>query len=255
MSPSTPLRQRGHNTFRPRKTAMLVAQRMVSEITDGRLAPGTPLPPEREMLENYGVARGTLREALRFLEMQGIITIRTGPGGGPVVAQPESRHLASVMALHMQIAHASFRAVLEAREVLEPVMARQAALHIGDAELEALHASTEHMAANIDDVEEFLTENERFHALIASASGNELFALVIASLNWIVDATPLGVEYPRKQREAVAREHQAIYEAIARRDAAEAERAMAQHIGDFARYLRKQYPEVVDADLRWEQVG
>jgi GntR family transcriptional regulator, transcriptional repressor for pyruvate dehydrogenase complex len=254
MATTIPMRKRGHNNFRPQKTAMLLAQRIVGEISERDLAPGTPLPPEREMLESYGIARGTLREALRFLEIQGVITIKTGPGGGPIVAEPESRHLASVIAMRLQLTHTHFRAVLEAREVLEPVLARQAAERITDDQLEELRESTERMKLRIEDVEAFLAENEFFHTLIARGSGNEFFSLVIASLNWIVDATPLGVEYPRKTREAVWKEHVHIYEAIAARDAAAAEQAMVSHIGDFARYLRKKYPEVVEAELRWDQV-
>ena len=76
---------RERNAFRPQKTAILLAQRIVGEITDQNLAPGTLLLPEREMLQRYGVARGTLREALRFLEIQGVLTIKPGPSGGPTV--------------------------------------------------------------------------------------------------------------------------------------------------------------------------
>jgi GntR family transcriptional repressor for pyruvate dehydrogenase complex len=252
MSTPMPLRQRSHNSFRPQKTAMLLAQRIVGEITDRDLPAGTPLPPERDMLEAYGVARGTLREALRFLEIQGVITIKTGPGGGPIVAKPESRHLASVIAMRLQLTHTPFRAVLEAREVLEPAFARQAAERISDEEIAALHESVVRMREQIEDVDAFLSENETFHALVASAAGNEFFSLVIASLNWIVDATPLGVEYPRKQREAVAKEHVRIADAIAARDPDAAEAAMRAHIGDFAAYLKKKYPDVVDAALRWD---
>lgn len=255
MTNPTPLRQRGNNNFRPQKVAVLVAQRIVGEISNGRLQPGSPLAPEREMLETYGVARGTLREALRFLEMQGVITIKPGPGGGPIVSTPESRHLASVIAMRLQLTHTSFRAVLEAREVLEPALARQAAERITDEQVELLRESTVRLQEHIEDVDRFLAENEHFHSLIASAAGNEVFSLVIASLNWIIDATPLGVEYPRKSREAVAKEHVHIYEAIAARNPAAAEAAMSAHIGDFANYLRKKYPEVVAAPLRWDQVA
>lgn len=74
---------------KPKKTAILVAQRIVDEIVDQDLQPGAPLLPERVMLPRYGVARGTLRESLRILETYGLITIKTGPGGGPVVADAD----------------------------------------------------------------------------------------------------------------------------------------------------------------------
>lgn len=247
-------RSRGRNGFRPRKTATLLAQRIVGEIADRNLAPGAPLPPEREMLEEYGVARGTLRESLRFLEIQGVITIKTGPGGGPIVGRPESRHFASTIAMMLQLTHTSFRSVLEARVVLEPALARRAAERISEADREQLHGSLTAMREHIDDIDFFLNENERFHGIVAQAAGNQVFALVITSLNWICDGTPLGVEYPLKSREAICREHARIYQAISSRDPDRAAAAMAVHIGDFAAYLEREYPHVVDAPLRWDQV-
>ena len=253
--PPTPQhRSRGRSSLRPRKTATVLAQRIVGEISDRDLAPGTPLPPEREMLETYGVARGTLREALRFLEIQGVITIKTGPGGGPIVGRPGSRHFASTIAMTLQLTHTSFRSVLEARAVLEPALARRAAERISDADLERLHGSLVDMRERIEDVDFFLNENERFHEIVAEGAGNQVFALVITSLNWICDGTPLGVEYPLASREAVCKEHARIYRAISRRDPDRAAAAMAVHIGDFATYLERRYPRVVDAPLRWDQI-
>lgn len=245
---------RSRDRFRPRKTAALLAQRIVGEITERELRPGAPLPPEREMLEDYGVARGTLREALRFLEIQGVITMKTGPGGGPVVDRPGSRHLASTMAMMLQLEHTNFRSVLEARVVLEPALARRAAERITEAELEPLHDSLERMKAELDDIFVFRAENERFHALIAEAAGNPVFQMIISSLNWIVDGTALGVEYPPESRKAVAREHGRIYKAIAARDPDRAAAAMTVHMADYVAYLAARYPNVIDAPLRWDQV-
>jgi DNA-binding FadR family transcriptional regulator len=252
--PTVVHRSRGRDGYRPRKTATLLAQRIVAEIADRALPVGTPLRPEREMLEQYGVARGTLREALRFLEIQGVITIKTGPGGGPIVARPEPRHLASSIAIMLQLTHSSFRSVLEARAVLEPVLARTAAEHISDESLKGLHESLDAMRNHIDDVDFFLAENERFHALVAEAAGNQVFALLITSLNWISDGVPLGVEHPIELREAVCKEHARIYQAIGRRAPDRAASAMAAHIGGFATYLERNFPRLVDAPLRWDQV-
>jgi len=206
------------------------------------------------MLAEFGVARGTLREALRFLEIHGVITIKTGPGGGPMVARPGSRHLGGIIAMMMQLEHASFESVLEARATIEPTLARSAAEQISDGAANDLYESIQRMRDNIEDGDFFLAENERFHAAVSTASGNDLLAMVIGSLSWICDASPLGVEYPPESREAVIEMHTKIADAIAAHNPDAAEREMALHIESFEIYLAKRYPQVIGDPIRWDQL-
>lgn len=255
-TPSTKRRRQSSRlNNRPKNTAMLLAQKIVGEITDDELGPGTPLPPESQMLADYGVARGTLREALRFLEIQGVITIKTGPGGGPVVGGADSRALGSMIAMLLQMQHTPFRAIVEARQVIEPVLAAKAALRVEPAELAEIHDSILRMEERLDDLGFFLEENQNFHSLIANAAGNQVFGLMIQSLSWITDGTPLGVEYRLEQRASVTKEHRRIYHAVESKDPEQAEAAMRVHLGDFARYLDRYYASVMDAPVRWEQVS
>lgn len=250
--PTVPPRPR-KGIEKPRKTATLVAQRIVREIADGQLAPGTPLLSEREMLAEYGVARGTLREALRFLEIQGVLSIKTGPGGGPVVNERSASNIANIIALFLQLEGAPFRAVVEARMVLEPTLAGKAALRITDEQIDALHDSLERGRDAIDDEEAFLAENDVFHALIAHAAGNQVFEMLILSLKWISHGGPLGVRYTERSRKAVCAEHARIYQALRARDSDRASAAMAGHVGDFAAYLERYYPQLMDAPVRWDE--
>jgi DNA-binding FadR family transcriptional regulator len=75
---------------RPERAAVRIARKLVSEIRRRGLRPGTQLAAEHRMVEDLGVARATVREALRFLELQGALRIKAGPGGGPVVRAPRS---------------------------------------------------------------------------------------------------------------------------------------------------------------------
>lgn len=254
MSPTQTRTASRRNGHKPKKTATLLAQRIVGEIADGHLAPGTPLESEKEMLERYQLARGTLREALRFLEIQGVIQIKTGPGGGPIVAEPSSRHLASNLAMVLQLEGAPFAAVLDARTTLEPTLAARAAENITEEQLAELQASMDRMGEHIEDPSIFLEENENFHAIIAQASNNAVFANVMSALHWIIDGTRLGVEYETEQRKSVLREHKRIYERVAAGDAEGSRAAMASHIEDFAKFLARRYPAVVDAPIRWDQI-
>src|SRR6476620_12570986 len=91
---------------RPQKTALLVARRIVGDIRRNGHVAGDRLPPEVSMLEKYRVGRGTLRESLRFLELQGVITLKPGPGGGPVVQKPDASNLATTLLLLLQFENA-----------------------------------------------------------------------------------------------------------------------------------------------------
>ena len=240
---------------RPKKTATLLAQRLISEITDRDLEPGSPLASERSMLDQYGVARGSLREALRFLEIQGVIQIKTGPGGGPIVSRPEPRHLANVLAMQLQLEHTSFREVLEVRAVLEPILAQRAAQNATEEGLKNLEESISRMRESIGSGSAFLGENSVFHTHLAEMAGNQVFALINSAMLWISDRTRLAVEFPSGYRERVCAEHERIYRALSDRDPDRAAAAMSLHVADFIAFLEENYPAVVDARVRWDQIS
>jgi GntR family transcriptional repressor for pyruvate dehydrogenase complex len=251
---STSPARRRQASNKPKKTAILVAQRIVDEIVDEDLQPGAALLPERVMLPRYEVARGTLRESLRILETYGLITIKTGPGGGPVVADAGSRPLASVIALVLQMSRTSFRSIVDARLQLEPLLAKEAAERRTDEDLEALRESIEKMRAAIDDVGEFLDQNHVFHSAVAKAAKNPVLFNMVASLNWIQDGTAVGIDYAAKTRDAIVSAHRRIYLALEAGDSQMAEAAMRIHIGEFADHAERHYAHVLDQPLRWDQV-
>ena len=99
----------------------------MQDIRRDSLTPGSRLPPETEMLERFKVGRGSLREALRILEVNGLVTMRSGPRGGPVVAPRDPASFGQIMTLHLQSANATYRQLLEARVEYEILLARKAA--------------------------------------------------------------------------------------------------------------------------------
>lgn len=236
---------------RPQKTAMLLAQRIVADIDRRGNNVGDRLPPERIMLEEYDVGRGTLRESLRFLELQGVITLKPGPGGGPVVQQPDSTSLATSLTLLLQFANAPFRTIAEARAGLEPMMAQLAAERMNDDQLADLQTSVETMENHLDDQVIFLEENKRFHDVIAHGSGNAMFGHLVDALLGILDGSAIGIDYPEVRRIAVHKAHRDIYEAIAAKDTAESALAMADHIDQYLKYAEKKFPDVLAAPIVW----
>ncbi|WP_198020100.1 FadR/GntR family transcriptional regulator [Nocardioides sp. J54] len=236
---------------RPQKTAMLLAQRIVGDINRRGNNVGDRLPPERAMLEEYEVGRGTLRESLRFLELQGVIQLKPGPGGGPVVQQPDATSLATALTLLLQFAEAPFRTIAEARGGLEPMMAQLAAERMSDAELADLKLSVDTMKENLADQRVFLEENKRFHDVIAHGSGNAMFGYLVDALLGILDGSAIGIDYPEVRRRAVHRAHLNIYEALAERDPARSAGAMADHVQQYLKYAEKKFPDILAAPIVW----
>ena len=238
---------------RPQKTAVLVAKRIVADIQQRGNNVGDRLPPERVMLEEYGIGRGTLRESLRFLELQGIIVLKPGPGGGPIVQQPDGSGLATALTLLLQFENAPYRTVTEARTAVEPMIARLAADRLSDEDLTELKYTVDQMLEQLSNEAVFLEMNQRFHDLIANSSGNALFGHLINTLLEIIDGTAIGVEYPEHRRMAVYEAHKVIYEALAARDPEAAASAMHDHILEYANYVERKFPEVLGKPISWTQ--
>lgn len=239
----------------PPKRSEVIAQRIVKKIRIGGLRPGDPLATEQEMCAVHNVGRSTLREALRILELLGVVEIRPGRGGGPIVAAPDSRHLASTMALLMQFSETTFRSVVNLRGYIEPIAASLCAGHRDEATVVALKESVTTMRVGLDNEAVFLHENHRFHTLVASGAGNPLITYISNSLDWVLDGAPLGVQFTKNARKSVLSVHEEIYQTIAAGQPAEAREAMERHMADTAEYFERKFPNVMRQVVTWELYG
>ena len=234
---------------RPIKTSVLVARALAERIA--HLEPGMMLSSEREMIAELGVGRGTLREALRLLELQGLIRVKPGPGGGPVVQQLDHRPLADNLALFLQNSNVTFGEILHARELIEAELASLAARNATQDEIAAIKTSISAMEEHIDDETYFLEENRRFHQLCAGAARSEVLRVFHSSLDYIHDGHSLGVDYGSKQiRSSVLRAHRRIAESIFNGDEAGARSAMADHLHEFDNFVSRHYPKVLERPIR-----
>lgn len=236
-------------TVRRTKAATVLAKSIVREIGRRGLAPGDKLLSEQKMVERYGVARGSLREALRYLELQGVLRIKSGPGGGPVVATPNGRHFASTLALMLQCVGAGFRAIVETRWVVEPGMAALAATRASEDDLQALRDCLDAMRAKLADAAQFQEENRRFHDLLAFACGNPVLRFLLPALHWISDGA--AVEYSPSERRRILRATRQILAAIEARDGEAAYGSMQRFFAMSLDYLDRTYPEAMRRQVAW----
>ncbi len=230
------------------RKAIRIARKLVSEIRRRRLRPGTKLVAEHRMVEELGVARGTVREALRFLELQGALRIKAGPGGGPVVSVPGADHLASVLSLHLQFAGATFQSVVDARRSIYPVLAAEAAENASPEDVETLRESVERIRDGIDDPDFFNQEARRFMSLLGTASGNRVLALLVDALHRLSEGSG---EWDERQRRLALRSYEKAVQAIEQGEADEAHAIIAKSLAGAARYRERTAPEELKQPVAW----
>ncbi|MFP6808075.1 MAG: FCD domain-containing protein [Pseudomonadales bacterium] len=231
------------------RAAIRVARNIVQDIQDRKLRPGTPLDPEHIMVEKMGVARATVREALRFLELQGALRIKAGPGGGPIVNVPDTGHLASTISLQLQFANASFQSVIDARMSIYPVLAGEAAKKATHQHIQAIHQSIAHMRSAIKDSDLLTHEARQFHNLVADASGNMVLSFLVKALHQMSEGA--GIEYNLRQRKASVEKAERVLLAIEAGNAEDARKVTEEMLAAALRYWQRTAPELLDNPVSW----
>ncbi|HSK32185.1 MAG TPA: FCD domain-containing protein [Propionicimonas sp.] len=211
----------------------VVLRHIEAGILAGTFRAGQQLPPERDLAALLGVGRSAVREAMRVLQTQGLITSSTGPGRGTRIAPAQGSALARIFQLHFALSDTGSGDLTETRVALERSSAALAAQRATPPSLRRLAAIVEGMEAaqSIDEFNELDTE---FHVLIARAGQNQLIADLTVAIRQAVrdvirDASNDLADWPRF-RLRLRREHGEILDAIAAGDASAAASLMETHI-------------------------
>lgn len=229
-----PTRTIGQRVLRPREQ---VEEHIRLMILSGELKGREMLPPEAELARQFNVSRTTLREALRSLSTKGLISKIPGARGGNFVQSVDHNSLGSVVvdSLHnlLELGSIEHMEVAEVRQYLEVPAARLAATHRTDDELAQLRDIVrQQKTATVDDPE-VPKLDEKFHSLIAQASGNRVLSALVAALHHETEPVHYLDLSPEVGRTTV-RQHKVIVEAIAAKDSDAAEAAIVEHLS----YLR-----------------
>ena len=243
-------------TFRrTEKVSEAIARKIIRDSRD--LPPGTMLPSEARLLELYRVSRASLREALRLLEVQGLVIIRPGPGGGPMIAEADSLHFGRMASLYFHMLRATHRDVLDARLILEPVVAGIIAQNQNPEHIKALKDYLDHskttMEGKIPPTPFALSDEQQraleFHAMLMNMSGNPVLSLLVRSLQDLrVDqVTGDGVHLEGD----ITKIHDMIARAIIDGRPAQAEQLMREHMQDFVHYEQQNDPSYLEQTVSW----
>lgn len=168
------------------KVAELVANDLRRKIIRGQLPVGDTLPTEPTLLEIYHVSRPTLREALRILESEGLVSIKRGAQGGQVHL-PDVAVAARHVALQMQLRRTTMEDLFVARRVLEPGAVRMLAEDASPAIVAALRAQLDVERGLLESPDAYATAATRFHELLVELTGNSSLTILSELVREIVD--------------------------------------------------------------------
>jgi len=234
---------------RPRtmKTSERVSLDIVRDIVAHGLRTGARLPLEAAMARQYGVSRATLREALRLLEVQGLIHLKPGPGGGPVVGTVEPANLARTASLYFHLGGATYGQLMQTQVLVEPLCAQLAAQHSDRREA---------MAPFIDDLDlgdeqRYRKKTTDFHSAVWELAANPVLTLLAQAVTQLVADHVVATMDPVELRQDILDEHAVLARTIADGQADEAAQLMGEHFQAQLDYYVEHWPTRLDDLIEW----
>ena len=216
-----------------------VAEQIRHAIFSGQIAPGHKLPPEREMARQFQTSRVALREALRALEQEGMISIKRGFGGGAFVADFDHalRALTDSLNTVVRLGQAGSGHLTEARTILEPEIARLATLRATAADLEAIESVVRVQEEELRAGQLTRQHDMEFHRKVANASHNPVLSIVVRAIDDSILDPILRSNLTHEMRARVVSDHRSLFEAVRNRNDALAYNLMKEHVVSVQHHL------------------
>jgi DNA-binding FadR family transcriptional regulator len=216
------------------RAADVLADRLRQGILSGQLRPGELLPPERTLVEQTGLGRASVREALRTLEVEDLIEARLGRYGGWLIRRPDEESVARSIDVFIRGRKLRFESLLETREAIEPACAGLAARNRNEDDLAELDRRSAWLRAVVDDVPDYLRGNVQWHLAVVRATHNELLIAIMSALSDAIHAgTDLDDFNSDDVRAAALHAHDRVIDAIREKDENAASRRMHSHLHAF----------------------
>mgnify|MGYP006267375983 CR=1 FL=1 len=229
--------------IRVERVADKVAEQLKKLIADGIVKVGDRLPPERELAEQMGVSRASVREALQQLEMQGMLEIVHG--GGSIVRNITGQEIRKTLELVLEGDPKRVLELAELRAILEAWAAKEAAKHRTEAELETMRGYLEEMERDFERGQIRYDADFKYHSEIAAATHNTIYLHLIDTIyhliRYSIQVHREEVFTRQSDQDTILNHHRNIYDAIRDRNPEDAERAMKEHLDFVVRQFRRKF--------------
>jgi GntR family transcriptional regulator, transcriptional repressor for pyruvate dehydrogenase complex len=212
------------------RASSAIAEQIRTAIVTGQLGQGDRLPPERELAEQFGVSRVTVRDGLRALEAMGLIDVRVGARGGAFVTVPSGDVVGQTMSDMMMMQAISPEDIVEARLIVELGTVTIACSRATDEDVALLRDLSDRAREALAGKTYTRELSWDFHALLASVTHNGAIEGLTQSFRSSLSMHPIRTREGARAFERTVEEHERILTAIERRDGATARREMAQHL-------------------------
>ena len=235
--------------LRQPRLADMIADELRDRILASNVPDGALLPKQEQLIEDFGVSMPSIREALRILETEGLVTVLRGNTGGAAVHLPRASKVAYMIALVLQSRSVDMDDVADSLRQLEPLCAAMAARRPDrdDTIVPMLRARVALARQSFDDVEQYPLQARLFHEDLVAGCGNETMILMCGALEslWSAHASKLSLSRPDARsspfadiefRKRSVQDHDAIVDAIANGDATRAETLARDHFSQPERY-------------------
>jgi GntR family transcriptional regulator, transcriptional repressor for pyruvate dehydrogenase complex len=212
-----------------------VAGRIRSLIASGELGPGQALPSERKLAEQFRVGRTVVREAIRQLEVSGLVESRHG--GGNYVREVTVEHLVAPIATVLNGMVHLREELVDARLLFEPQMARAVAARATSEDLRGLEDIIRRQEERVANGRSGAEEDAEFHNLLARATRNTVVERIMEVIDGLLEDSQARLFRSVERSEISLEGNRRILEAVVRHDQEAAQEAMVEHLGDIAHNL------------------
>jgi DNA-binding FadR family transcriptional regulator len=241
----------------------LVVEEIKRWIAERRLQPGDMLPKEMELQQLFGISKGTAREALKSLEVQGLVTVSTGPAGGAKIGEVPLERALQLLQNYLFFHQFDVAQIYAVRRLLEPELAAGAVPHLTADDFAALEESIATCApqpASKAQARLQRQEDLHFHDILAAANPNALLRLMCQVINHLLRHLVAVADQPahpayQKLGDSNVAAHKQLLAAARRGDAERVRWLMAEHIDEAEQYVRRldaavQQRFVLDSELQ-----
>lgn len=246
----------GTTPFRAPKTAELVARELRNKIVRGELRESETLPAESELMNQFSISRPTLREALRILESESLLTVTRGSRDGPRVHLPDPRTAARYFAHVLQSRGTTLEDIYNMRLLIEPAVVRIVALSATAETARTLRAIVADQRRSMADPIAHSHAGAKFHKALIELAGSSVLILFMAILNHIFDkhiptaALSAGVlKADAGAKEKTIRANERLIALIEQGNGDEAEIFWRGHLEEVGKIIRKSYPLKMKIDM------